>query len=229
MKRVFLTVFLVQLTTSACAFDTLPLYKEEINEMTQDPKTRVIKGSEGDVSDLMGCQVDYELGHWVISKALSNINWDGEVWSRSSASISPSGMISEGGISLDYNRKNSNSFFVTKQLNLHPIYIGPWHYSPTIQKSIRFFAYYPKEGGNVSYQYESMTEKNKNIPEKTFSLSSTAKIAPDRFGLCVVKWVAKYGYNAIAETEKKFRYGFFGWLFRDYELVPTGKIIQAKE
>lgn len=58
------------------------------------------------------------------------------------------------------------------------------------------------------------------------------KIAPDRFGLCVVKWTAKYGYNAIAETKKVYPkgvFGFFARIFRDYELVPTGKIIEAKE
>ncbi|NCA28965.1 MAG: hypothetical protein EBS92_06840 [Proteobacteria bacterium] len=41
------------------------------------------------------------------------------------------------------------------------------------------------------------------------------KIAPDRFGLCVVKWTAKYGYNAIAETKKVYPKGVFG--FFNYE------------
>jgi hypothetical protein len=225
MKKVFLVIFLTQFTTNACALNTLPLYKEEINEITRDPKTRQFKGSENDLSDLAGCQVDFELGRWVIDKVLSNINRDGEVWSRSVATISPNQIITKGESYIDYNKKNSHSSHVIKQLNFYTIYIGPWHFSPSIQKFIRFFAYYRKEGGDIKYQYESQTPENKLIPEKKFSLSKIAKIAPDRFGLCVVKWTAKYGYNSIAEVKYN---GFFNKIFR-LNPTPTGKIIEAKE
>ena len=85
--------------------------------------------------------------------------------------------------------------------------------------------HYPKEGGEIQYQYESQTKENKNILEKEFSLSPTAKYAPDRFGLCVVKWTARFGYNAVAEVEYP---GFFNKIFRSNP-VPTGKIIDVEE
>jgi len=69
-----------------------------------------------------------------------------------------------------------------------------------------------------------MTSENKNIPEKKFNLSPTAKIVPDRFRLCVVKWTARFGYNAVAEVKYP---GLFNKIFG--VPVPTGKIIEAKE
>jgi len=48
-----------------------------------------------------------------------------------------------------------------------------------------------------------MSEENKNIKEKPFSLSPSGKIAPDRSDLCVVKWIAKFGYNAIYDQKTK--------------------------
>ena len=47
----------------------------------------------------------------------------------------------------------------------------------------------------------------------------------DRFGLCVVKWTARFGYNAVAEVEYP---GFFNKIFRSNP-VPTGKIIDVEE
>ena len=171
-----------------------------------------------------------ELGTW--ENNFPNDKERSKTWSRHQAWRSGT-MYHGTGIGLDLPTKYfKNLTMVLSNNSIHPIYIGPWHHSQPIQKNIRFFAYYPKSGGDIQYQYESQTEENKSIPEKSFSLSPTAKIAPDRFSLCVVKWTAKYGYNAIAETKKVYPKGisgFFAWLFRDYELVPTGKIIEAKE
>ena len=88
-----------------------------------------------------------------------------------------------------------------------------------------YFATVSKQGGDIQYQYESQTEENKNILEKEFSLSATAKYAPDCLGLCVVKWTARFGYNAIAEVEYP---GFFNKIFR-LNPAPTGKIIDVEE
>lgn len=233
MKRIVAAIFLTLILTTSCKVDTFHMYKDEINDLLQDQKTRTFKSGDGDVNDLDGCQVDYELGQW--QKDIRRKTWSGS-WTRSNASINPSGIVSEGDIYLDAIGGKMNSVQVLKNSNFYPIYIDPWHpitlthtegslFSSkkiTEQKQIRFFAYTDIDGGEIRYQYESQTEENKNIPEKKFSLPPNAKIAPDKFGLCVVKWTARFGYNAIAEVKSKN-------IFSKNYLVPTGKIIEAKE
>ena len=140
---------------------------------------------------------------------------------------------SSGGLAIFFNPKQNSAFFSKKE-SIQFVYIGPWqkitltkyadglfNFSSTKEeKTIRFFAYSDIDGGDIKYQYESQTEENKKIPEKPFSLSGS--IAPDKFSLCVVKWTAKFGYNAIAEVKSKNKFS------KNY-LVPTGKIIEAKE
>jgi hypothetical protein len=181
--------------------------------MSQDPKQRMFKGNENDVDNLDGCQYLLELGQW---QKDSDKRW-GESWFR--RNIWKSGTINHHKI-FGFDIKSYLSPKILQDSTKHPVYIGPWQYSPTIKKNIRFFAYQPEEGGEIEYQYESKTEENKNIKEKPFSLSG--KIAPDRFSLCVVKWTAKYGYNAISEVKSKNPFS------KNY-LVPTGEIIQTKE
>ncbi len=89
---------------------------------------------------------------------------------------------------------------------------------------VRFFAYTGIGGGSIIYQYESQTPENKNIKEKKFSLPPNAKIAPDRFSLCVVKWTAKYGYNAVADCKKNPWFPFFS---KQY-LKCSGNIIDSE-
>ena len=194
---------------TGCAFDTFDMYKDSIKEDLRDPKTRKMQGGESDVDDLSGCQVKYELGRW---RAMEGKFWSG-TWNRSSASIDGT-MISEGNLYLDSPNK-INSSKISKQS--YPVYIGPWHpitltrtegsffnkKKITEQKTIRFFAYQKTEGGPIKYQYESMSDANKDIPAKPFSLSPSGKIAPDKFSLCAVKWVAKYGYNAVYDQKTK--------------------------
>ena len=200
---------------SGCQTDTFHYYKDEVFELTQDPKTRKIQGNERDVNDLSGCNYLFELNQWGVEK-----RWNS--WYREN--VWKNGKINDyRTFGLDF--KDDLSYRILQNKSIHPIYIGPWHHSPSINKTIRFFAYYPKQGGEIQYQYESQTEENKNIPEKSFNLSPTAKYAPDNFGLCVVKWTARFGYNAVAEVEYK---GFFNKIFR-LAPTPTGKIIEAKE
>lgn len=214
MKKVFVVIiFLAQLTISGCQADTFHYYKYEIAELTRAPKTREIQGNEFDASDLKGCPFLFEV---------NKMENDGKYWKWFDGKI-----ISSNGVALDLPTKRGykNLNMILQDKSQYLIYIGPWHHSSRINKTIRFFAYYPKEGGEIQYQYESQTEENKNIAEKSFSLSPTAKYAPNNFSLCVVKWTARFGYNAVAEVEYK---GFFNKIFR---LAPTstGKIIEAKE
>ncbi len=205
------------------------MYKDEIKELLQDPKTRSFNAKENNVNDFRNCPYLLELGSW---QREDDKKW-GVSWFR--RNVWRDGSVNNYKIfGFDIKRELSNK--ILKESDIHIIYLGPWHQitltrtegsffnRKTIEekKQIRFFAYYPKEGGNIQYQYESMTFDNKNIPEKKFSLSPTAKIAPDRFGLCVVKWTARFGYNAVAEVKSKNPFS------KNY-LVPTGRIIEVKE
>ena len=190
------------------------MYKDSINEDLRDPKTRKMQGGENDVNDVRVCGILIKIGAWKKAK------WE-DAWSSHQSWLN--GTMYDGvGIGLDFKNNLSNNILSNK--SNHPVYIGPWHPITLTHKEcsffskkeiidkkiIRFFAYQETEGGPISYQYESMTEENKNIPEKPFSLSPSGKIAPDKFSLCTVKWIAKFGYNAILDRK-------------------TGKIIEAKE
>lgn len=218
MKKIFVIIFIIQAIISGCQVDTFHYYKEDVAELTRDQKTRKIQGNENNINDLSGCNYLLELGRW---QREDDKKW-GISWFR--RNVWRDGSVNNYKI-FGFNIKSELSSKITNESTNYSIYIGPWYHSPRINKTIRFFAYYPKDGGEINYQYESQTEENKNIPEKQFSLSPTAKYAPDNFGLCVVKWTAKFGYGAVAEVEYK---GFFNKIFR-LSPTPTGKIIEAKE
>lgn len=221
MKRILAVTLTALILTASCKADTFHMYKDEIKELLQDPSSRTFKGGESDLNDLSGCQFLYEQ-NWVYNERWKSWHPD-QSWFDGK-------IITGTGVTVDYQGDLSNK--ILKDKSFYPIYIGPWHQLTlnhtegsffskkqiTEQKQIRFFAYTGINGGNIQYQYESMTEENKNIPEKKFSLPPSAKIAPDRFSLCAVKWTARFGYNAIAEVKSKNQFS------RNY-LVPTGRII----
>lgn len=216
--KILIMVFILQPTT-ACAFDTFDMYKDTIHELNRDPKSRKLEGGENDVTNLEGCPVLIKTTKWQEQE----IKGFGKNYGREQ-SWRKGAMYIGTGVSLDLPIKRGwkNISMILKDKTYHSVYIGPWHYASRIKKQIRFFAYQKVEGGEIHYQYESMTEENKNIKEKPFSLSPNAKIAPDKFSLCAVKWTARFGYNAIAEVKSKNPFS------KNY-LVPTGKVIEAKE
>jgi hypothetical protein len=235
--RIISLILVPSLTFTACGQSHMDRYKDTIQEFTRDEKSRKLMGGEGDVDDMNGCPILFEMSEWQLRKIgnekAGNVRY---IWGRDRSLIEGT-MVSEGGISIDSSVKH-NTKFITEQTNLNSIYIGPWHpitlthnegsffnsKKITEQKQIRFFAYQKKEGGRIEYQYESMTPENKLIAEKPFSLSPSAKYAPDKFSLCVVKWTAKYGYNAVADLHKNPWFPFFS---RQY-LVGSGKIIDSE-
>ncbi len=95
-------------------------------------------------------------------------------------------------------------------------------------KQIRFLARQKADsfGGSidhlfVSYLYELQTEENKTAPEKKFNFSLTKDVfAPSPFDLCVVKWTAKFGINAVADCKPTW------WRFFTKDALRcTGNII----
>ncbi len=221
MKKLFLIILFF---TTSCKADTFDMYREEIKELIINPKKRTFKGGESDVDNLNECPWLFEQ-KWIYSD-----KWND--WSPRQEWYNGT-IITSAGVSVDPKQNLSN--IIIKNLDKYPIYLGPWRsitlthtegsfpFYKTIKetKSIRFFAYQSKEGGPINYQYESLTEENKNIPEKKFSLSPNSKYPPDKFSLCVVKWTAKYGYNAIAEVKSKNPFS------KNY-LIPTGRIMNAE-
>ena len=230
-SRFLIAVFAIQITLSSCKVDTFDMYKDSMYEDWQSPKDRKVVGNENNLNDLRGCPVLVEIGKWKKAK------WENNAWSVPQSWIDGT-MYNGTGIGLDFKNNLSNKILPNKLL--YPIYIGPWHpitLSRTEgsffskkeikeQKTIRLFAYTGIGGGEARYQYESQTEENKNIPEKKFSLPSKTRdgspaIPPKRFDLCVVKWIAKFGYNAVAEVKSTNTFS------KNY-LVPTGRIIDSE-
>ncbi len=226
--KVILLILVSTLIITACGQRQFDRYKDTIYELTRDEKSRKLKGNENDLNDLSNCGILFNLGKWELRKSRN--------YGRDQSWIDGT-MITETGFSLDFNPKQNSAFFIN-QKDKYLVYLGPWHSITltrtegsffnskkiTEQKQIRFFAYQKKDGGRIEYQYESMTEENKNIPEKKFSLSPTSKYAPDKFSLCVVKWTAKYGYNAVADLHPNPWFPFFT---REY-LTGSGKIIDSQ-
>ncbi len=230
LKITSLTLALVIILV-ACGQKQFNRYKDTIHGLTIDEKSRKIQGNENDVNNLIGCPISFELKKWKLSEYGSGVS-KRYVWDRSASSYNGK-ITNSGGDTIDFNPKQNSSFFIN-QKDKHLVYLGlTFTYIEgsffnrkviTEQKQIRFFAYQAKEGGRIEYQYESMNEENKKIPEKKFSLSPTSKYAPDKFSLCVVKWTAKYGYNAVADLHPNPWFPFFT---REY-LTGSGKIINSE-
>jgi hypothetical protein len=231
MKKIYLLALLIQALLTSCKFDTFDMYQETFDELFRNPKSIKITNSDKEVNNLDRCPILIDMGGWErYGKELYKDTWNRDrSWYNGK-------IIASGGVSLDFGQED-NSSYVQSQSNLIPIYIGPWHpitlthttgffpFTKTHkqEKQIRFFAYTGIGGGEIKYQYESMTEQNKNIPQKEFSLPyGSAQYPPNPFDLCVVKWTAKFGYNAIAEVKSKNPFS------KNY-LIPTGKIIEARE
>lgn len=213
--KIFLQLFFVTLLlTNSCTLDTSDRYKDTMNE-TLNPLSGKIKEVQNidDVEDMGGCQFLIELNPW--SKKSSK--WGLSITRRN---VWKDGRINNYGLfGLDESSKLLGKYHDDKH---HLIYIGPWQLSKPINKQIRFYAYYSKNGGEISYQFESMNDKNKGIPQKSFNLIPNSKYPPDKFGLCVTKWIANHGYNAISEVKSKNPFS------KNY-LMPTGNVIEVDE
>lgn len=209
--KIFLQLFFATLLlTNSCSLETSDRYKDTINE-TLNPLSGKIRGVQNidDVSDMKGCQV-------LIKQSWSFDNkWGWGAWQEWKDNT----LETHQGITADSRSLIKSSEITNKY---HLIYIGPWQFSKPINKQIRFYSYYTKNGGEIDYQFESMNDQNKVIPQKSFNLILNSKYPPDKFGLCVTKWIANHGYNAISEVKSKNPFS------KNY-LAPTGNVIQIDE
>lgn len=183
-----------------------------------------------DVRDMNSCGIDFDLGKWEKSKHLSG------TWKREVSSIKGH-IISYGEYLLDYKPKKidpsksmipNSSITFSSSPKYHIVYIGPWKYNSEIGNKIRFVSYQlidyknPRRlnyHGTLYYFFESQNKGNEKIKEKEFSLLKNGRAS--KLDICTVKWVANYGYNAIAEVKSKFPFS------KNY-LKPTGRIIDVE-
>lgn len=179
------------------------------------------------LNDLSGCQILIEQGEWKLTKYGSerhnNISY---LWTRNQTWKKQNNWESNRSVELDRTEK---SYELLRNKSWSLVYVGKWQYIEKIGKKVRLIAQQynnnAENSASIHFEFESQDTKNQKIPEMPL------KLIKPTYGdeLCILKWHAKYGYNAIAETYKKLRPGFWAWLFRDYETVFTGKIVESKE
>jgi hypothetical protein len=225
LNQAIKVIILSFILTSSCGFkrNSFENYSQTINETLNPASSNLTEIQNiSDAKDMRGCGVEVELGVWVKEKRKNR-----EVWKRRSVNYDH-GIIGSGNDYLDFDYKDSTPH-LTKNPNLHIVYIGPWQYAKKVGKEIRFVALQDIDyknpsrlnyHGTIRYQFESKTPENQNIGSREFNLLSDA--TPSRSSVCIVKWIANHGYNSISKVKSKNPFS------KNY-MVPTGEIIQVED
>jgi len=222
-KLINIKAILIIALTSSCGL-SIPgtkTHKREmkaIYDMTSSMKHNNNQGQDPyDVNDLRGCFVPFEIDKWEEENVRNKI-----IHSRSEEWISPNRMITSTGDAIDYPYTSQQIHDRVTKEDYSYIYIGPWKYSKTIGKKIRFVAHQKSDFTRIIYTFVSYNDFASKIKEKPFALKKDYAL-PTLDSLCKVKWFAKFGYSTIAETHHP------GLLDKMLKIpVPTGKLI-AKE
>jgi len=224
-QKLFLISALISLSIASCSLkrNSFENYQQTINE-TLNPKNSNIGEVQNmhDVKDVRGCGMDIELGVWVKEKRKNR-----EIWKRRSAQYD-NGIIGSGNDYLDFRQEDSTPNLINNPKH-HIVYIGPWQYSKRVGKEIRFAAWQDIDyknpprlnyHGTLRSQFESKNSETQNIPEKSFNILKDGK--PDRSSICLVKWIANHGYNAISKVKSKNPFS------KNY-MVPSGEIVEVED
>ena len=185
--------------------------------------------SQNDPNNLKGCPILIEQGDWRQTSSGKKIVT--YTWGKRMVWLMANGWEIRRGVSIDAYPEIKSYHFPShpENKNSHLVYIGPWKHIEELQKNIRLIGYQGKnpnrKSTGIRYDYESMDERNKKIPEMTLKLVQKTY---DFDELCNIKWIAKYGYNAIAENTKELEPGFWPWLLRIRYTVLTGRIIDSE-
>lgn len=222
MKKVFrflTAILMIQIVLISCITSpNSPSSQREIKHMQEylfkDQSTKNEFHKNQDFDDLTGCPILVDMNRWAYSESKMRGRKGKMRWGRHQSWRYPDGIISETGTGID-----DENFVRPKESSL--IYVGPWKHitlkkgliwGDKIDKKIRFIAMQKKNDvrkGYIYASYEFMTPYNQDILEQSITLAKDLP-TPDFETFCEVKWVAKYGYNAIFDTK-------------------AGKIIEAKE
>lgn len=231
------------LSVISCKRNSIENYQSSIDNLLQ-PISKTAKGQDVyDVKDMRGCGYMIHIGRWVSRDGYSKKKWGRDRQWHELPSIT-----SYSGFSLD-NPLNSTEEIV-KNPDYHIVYIGPWKEALLIddypflfgflnnfktqdefnklllekgyahKREIRFVAYTGRGGGHIFRHFESKTPKNIIIKERAFSLPKMNHGYPPKEHVCITKWIANFGYDAISEVKSNNLFS------RNYK-VPTGKIINA--
>ena len=220
MKKVLIALFVIQTSLNNCfASPNSSSYQKEIKHMQdyylsdQTERNESIKNQAFD--DLRGCPILIKMGRWSYVESMKRSEKGKMIWERSQSWMYPSGMISETDAGIndeDHIRsKDSVLIYVGPWKDIHLEYGWPWN-KTKIDRKIRRIASQKKNDVHEGYiygSYEFMTPHNQNIPEQPITLAKNLP-TPEFETFCKVKWVAKYGYNAVFDEK-------------------SGKIIEAKE
>ncbi len=213
MKKNFILILIFTtqtFLTSCIAGPDSAIYQREMNHMNEylhkDQTERNKFHQKQAAADLTGCPILIRIGRWEYSAD----NWSKDEWTRQQSWMYPDGMVSE--------TPDSGMFQNDYPQNAKSIYIGPWKYveleygsfwnRKKIKNDIRYIAFQGIKNNQFYSGFEFKNDQNKLISEKAIKLLDSP--VPDFARLCEVKWIAKYGYNAIFDAK-------------------SGKIIEMKE
>ena len=171
------------------------------------------------------CPILFEIRDWKMSRTLDKR----EYWGRHESWFGSDGWISESGSSFDFNPTREKSYNITNNPQNTSVltYIGPWQ-KVTLTKGslwneekteteIRLIASQNKQ--YIETHFETKDDLNSKIPEQDFVLLEPAF---ERIPVCYIKWVEKYGYDAVADCHLNPWRHFGGEV-----LKCSGKIINA--
>ena len=171
------------------------------------------------------CPILFESTGWV-----HNERWND--WERRMHWFGPGTFITGTGIGIYSDQSHSSHAIQSNPSTPYILtYIGPWkkvtltettHFwqePKTTEVEIRLIASQNKRILNVDF--ETKDELNSKIPEQDFVLLEPAS---ELIPICYIKWVSKYGYNAIADLHPNPWFPFFT---REY-LTGSGKIIDSE-
>lgn len=180
----------------------------------------------GGFTEKSDCPILYNLGRW----EHKYITGGGEYWAKRQAWIQGS-WESDVWIGIDLDEKSKSYSIINDSHNSSSlIYIGPWQEviltyparfgeeKKQIEVEIRLIA--TQKGSMIRSHYETKDDLNKDIPEQRFILLEPSD---DLIELCKVKWVSRFGYNAVADYKlNPFRF------FTGNVLTGSGKIIDSE-
>ena len=176
-----------------------------------DQTTKNIFQKNQKVDDLSGCLILVDMGRWKYVESKVRSRKGKMIWERPQSWMFPDGMVSEKDAGIN------DKDYVFPQ-DSKAIYVGPWKpielkygyfwNRQEVKNDIRYIAFQGIEKNQIYSGFEFKNEENELIPEQSLEFLAGSYPSFDR--ICEVKWIAKYGYNAILDTK-------------------TGKIIQAKE
>jgi hypothetical protein len=182
----------------------------------------------GGFTDKSDCPILYELGSWEYEV----ITGGGEYWRRSQNWFGPGSWTTGNGVGLYSDEKNKSYSIIKDPKNPAVlIYIGPWqkvtltyptHFweeKKQIEVEIRMLATQHKN--SIRSHFETKDEINAKIPEQKLVLLEPSN---ELIELCRIRWVSKFGYNAVAD--------YYVNIFRAYLgksiLAGSGKIIDSE-